>query len=153
MSLQTDRVFFDALAASTDLTALVGDRIYNTAIPGTDEDADNEPVPYIIVTFDGLNNEDYTKDNDYEGDTDVVQIGIEISANDRAELANIAGLVRSAVDNYFTNYEPQAGEEDLTDEIPDDYSFSAQAIQYDPWKPCFWQVLNYRCDTNRIDYE
>ena len=153
MSLQTDRVFFDALAASTDIAALVGDRIYNTAIPGTDEDADNEPVPYIIVTFDGLNNEDYTKDNDYEGDTDIVQIGIEIAANDRQELANIAGLVRSAVDNYFANYEPQAGEEDMTEEIPDDYSFSAQAIQYDPWKPCFWQVLNYRCDTNRLDYE
>ena len=153
MSLQTDRVFFDAMNSSTDLAALVGDRIYNTAIPGTDEDIDNVPVPYIVVTFDGLNNEDYTKDNDFEGDTDIVQIGIEVAANDREELANIANLIRSTVDNYFANYEPSAGEEDLTDEIPEDYSFSAQAVQYDAWKPCYWQVLNYRCDTIRLNYE
>ena len=159
MSLQTDRVFYAALKASDDLAELVDDRIFNTAIPGTDEDADNEPVPYIVVTFDGMNNDGTSKDDPYEGDTDVVNIGIEVAANDREQLATIADLIRSAVHTYFSTYEytlpensDEEAEEDLTDEIPEDYYFSAQAVQYDAWKPCFWQVLSYRCDTKRLDY-
>jgi hypothetical protein len=27
-----------------------------------------------------------------------------------------------------------------------DYVLSAGQIQYDSWKPCYWQVLSYQCD-------
>ena len=80
MSLITDKVFYNALLSSSELTALVGDRIYNTSIAVPDEDLLNEPVPYIIITFDGMQNEGLTKDNSFEGDTDKVQISIEITA-------------------------------------------------------------------------
>ena len=29
-----------------------------------------------------------------------------------------------------------------------DFTFGAQAIQYDSLKPCYWQVLRYQCETN-----
>ena len=41
---------------------------------------------------------------------------------------------------------------DTTDEdfalIPNDITLNAQGVQYDSMKPCFWQTLNYQCDTD-----
>ena len=147
-------VFFAALKASTEVEGLTEGRIYNTAIPGTDDDVDNEPVPYIVVTYDGMNNEEQTKDDPYEGDTDIVSIGVEITANDREQLAALADSVRVAVSDFVANYQPEENDaNDLTDELPEGFTVSAQAVMYDPWKPCYYQVLNWRCETKRIDYE
>ena len=69
MSLATDSIFITALQSNTDLLEALGyveatetsegapARLYCTAIPLPDEDANNVPVPYIIVTFDGLTND------------------------------------------------------------------------------------------------
>ena len=68
MSLATDSIFVTALQSISDLleklTEYIDDdgniqydetpRLYGTAIGLPDEDADNVPVPYVIVTFDGL---------------------------------------------------------------------------------------------------
>lgn len=125
-------------------------RIYNTAIPVPDEDLDNVPVPYIIVENNGMTNDQSTKD-DYEGDTDTVQIGIEVAASTRGQLGTIMQMIRDAVRNFFINYTPPTDPdaEDLSNEIPLDYQLSASSVNYDSWKPCFWQVLNYQCDTYR----
>lgn len=123
-------------------------RLYSTAIPMPDEDAENVPVPYIIVSFNGLNNEGTTKDDPFEGDTDVVQIGVEVTAVNREQLAELTQLVRSTIHDYLT--------EDVDDERQtiDDYQFSAEAVQYDSMKPCYWQTIRYQCDVyNRTDYE
>ena len=146
MSLITDKVFYNALAASTDLAAYVDERIYNTSIAVPDEDLLNEPVPYVIITFDGMQNEGYTKDNSFEGDTDKVQIGIEITAADRETLGTIADLVRSTVIAYFEATEGHAIDD--YDLVPQDYNLTSGPIQYDPVKPCFFQTLTYNCDTN-----
>lgn len=115
-------------------------RLYSTAIPMPDEDAENVPVPYIIVTFNGLNNEGTTKDDPFEGDTDVVQIGVEVTAVNREQLAELTQLVRTTIHDYLT--------EDVDDERQtiDDYQLSAEAVQYDSMKPCYWQTLRYQCD-------
>lgn len=113
-----------------------------------DEDAENVPVPYVIVTFNGLNNEGTTKDDPFEGDTDVVQIGVEVTAVNREQLAELTQLVRSTIHDYLT--------EDVDDERQtiDDYQFSAEAVQYDSMKPCYWQTLRYQCDVfNGQEYE
>ena len=126
----------------------VDGRLYSTAIPMPDEDAENVPVPYVIVTFNGLNNEGTTKDDPFEGDTDVVQIGVEVTAINREQLAELTQLVRSTIHDYLT--------EDVDDERQtiDDYQLSADAIQYDSMKPCYWQTIRYQCDVyNRTDYE
>ena len=77
MSLITDAIFVKALRSNAALIAeLPAGDVYNTSIALPDEDADNAPLPYVIVSFDGLNNQDTTKDNDYNGLTDTVTIGI-----------------------------------------------------------------------------
>ena len=147
MSLVTDKVFYRALQASLGIVASTGGRIYNTSIPVPDEQLDNEPLPFIIVSFDGMNNDGYTKDNSYEGDTDHVTISIEVAANTREELAVLMEDIRKQICTYFDTYTPSEGTEDLSDLIPDDYTLSASAIQYDSVKPCFYQTLTYACDT------
>ena len=104
MSLRTPQVFYKALLASPSVTAATSGRIYSTAIPVPDDKLDNEPVPYIVITFDGLRNDGYTKDNDFEGNVDNVNIGIEITAENPETLMELAEQVRAAVIEFFSNY-------------------------------------------------
>ena len=146
MSLQTDIIFVKALRANADLMAqLAAGDVYNTSIALPDEDLDNAPLPYVIVSFDGLTNDVETKDDPYEGDSDNVTISIEIAARTRTELGQIAEAVRHQVHDYFVEADPTDDDFNL---VPLDYQFSAQQVNYDQLKPCYWQVLSYQCDTN-----
>ena len=170
MSLQTDRIFIAAIQsdstlaeklgakAATATTEAVKPRLFTTAIPRAYypnveafvEPVDNCPLPYIIVTFDGLQNDGFTKDDDYEGSTDMVQVSIAIAAESRDDLATLAEEVRQTVKTFMVNYTPpiEPEEEDLSSLIPVDWDFTASAVQYDMNKPCYWQALVYSCDTN-----
>ena len=146
MSLQTDIIFVKALRADEELMAkLAAGDVYNTAIALPDEDLDNAPLPYVIVSFDGLTNDIDTKDDPFESDSDAVNISIEIAAKTRTELGQLAEAVRHQVHQYFLDADPTDDDAEL---IPHDYQFSAQAVNYDSLKPCYWQVLSYQCDTN-----
>jgi hypothetical protein len=140
VGLETDSIFIAALTSSQEVMQTIDGRLYSTAIPMPDEDAENVPVPYIIVSFNGLNNDGTTKDDPFEGDTDVVQIGVEVTAVNREQLAELTQLVRSTIHDYLT--------EDVDDERQtiDDYQLSAEAVQYDSMKPCYWQTIRYQCD-------
>ena len=145
MSLQTDIIFIKALKADEELSEQLGGRIYSTAIPLPDEELDNAPLPYAIVSYMGMDNDGQTKDDLYEGETDNVRISVEVAAKTRTELAQLMISVRDAVHGYFTD----GHEEDEEDEalIPLDYQLTAQPVTYDQYKPCYWQVLDYQCDT------
>ena len=146
MSLQTDIIFAKALKSNTDLmTELPAGNVYNTAIALPDEEADNAPVPYIIVSFNGLVNQDFTKDNQFEGRTDAVTIGITIAARTRAELADLAIKARQTIVNYLQAQCP--GDEDY-ELVPAIIQLQAQGVQYDSLKPCYWQELTYQCGTD-----
>ena len=141
MGFSIDSIFIYALSASEDIVQAVDGRIYGTAIPLPDEEADNVPVPYIIVTFNGLNNIDETKDDMYESDYDSVNIGIEVIGKTLDHLHDLTGMVRNVIHQYFVQNEtPVEG-----------YQFSAQAVQFDSEKPCYWQVLNYQCEVRNIE--
>ena len=153
MSLSTDSIFTTALQSNSDLMTTLGyvaptltdkgkpARLYGTAIPLPDEDLDNVPVPYVIVTFDGLNNDAGTKDDRYESEYDRVNIGIEVVGKTLEDLHDLTQIVRDTVLGYFranrTNVE--------------DYTFSADAIQYDSLKPCYWQTLRYQCEVYNLN--
>lgn len=139
-SLATDSIFIAALNADASLMQKIGGRLYSTAIPLPDEEADNVPVPYIIVTLDGLTNDTQSKDDPCEGDYDSVQIGVEITAENREKLAELTQQVRDIVHSYFRSY---AGDER---DAVEGYQLSAEPVQYDSMKPCFWQTLRYQCD-------
>ena len=146
MSLQTDIIFVKALRADEELMAkLAAGDVYNTTIALPDKDLDNAPLPYVIVSFDGLNNDIDTKDDPFESDSDTVNISIEIAAKTRQELGRLAEAVRQQVHQYFVNADPADEDANL---VPHDYQFSAHAVNYDSMKPCYWQILSYQCDTN-----
>ena len=171
MGLFTDKIFFEALKADTTFMQAVGNRLYGTAIPVPDEQLDKTAVPYAIVTFDGLNNTDTTKDDPYESDFDQVQIGIELTASNREQLSQLAKMVRARLHDEFEwchRYDElrESGNavletdddfrlmvmrdyEEVINDIPVYYNFSADAVQYDPWKPCYWQTLRYQCEVHR----
>ena len=151
MSLQTDSIFIAALQSSPELMEAIttyvskGEehrseqpRLYGTAIPLPEEDADNVPVPYVIVTFDGLNNDQTTKDDAYESDSDHVQIGITVMAGTLSELHDLTQQVREVIHGYFTANETAVS----------GYHFTAEPIVYDEWKPGYGQVLRYQCDVD-----
>lgn len=143
MSLKTDIIFVKALRSNAELMAqLPAGDVYNTTIPVPDEELDNSPVPYVIVTFDGLDNSDFTKDG-YEGCTDMVQIGIEIAADNRDQLAQLTTCIRQTIREYFENAQPSDEDYNL---VPNDYTFSASPVRWSE-KPCYVQTLNYKCDT------
>ena len=153
MSLATDSIFITALQSSPELMETITvyvskgvehrsehPRLYGTAIPLPEEDADNVPVPYLIVTFDGLNNDQTTKDDAYESDSDHVQIGIEATAPTLEALHTLTQKVREVVHSYFVEHETQVS----------GYQFRAEPIIYDEWKPGYGQVLRYQCDVDLI---
>ena len=141
MSLATDSIFIAAIQSNPALVELIGGRLYGTAIPLPDEGADNVDVPYIIVTFNGLNNQNQTKDDVYESNNDTVNIGVEVTGKTIDDLHELTKAVRDTVLAYFranhTNVE--------------DYTFSADAIQYDSLKPCYWQTLRYQCEVYNLN--
>jgi hypothetical protein len=159
MSLATDSIFVTALQSDTDLLGMLGyvaptesdpgkpARLYSTAIPLPDEKLENVPVPYAIVRLDGINNEDTTKDDDFESDEDSVSISILVSGRSRKELADVAQSVRSTIQAYMIT------KEDDEDFPITEYRFSADGVQYDPDKPCYWQVLRYACDVINLIVE
>lgn len=140
MGLSTDAIFVAAIKSDDGLMGAISGRLYGTAIPLPDEDADNVPVPYVIVTFDGLTNDAQTKDCPYEGDFDSVNIGVEVTAASLAALHELTQKVRTVVLGYMES-------EDTTVR---DYQLTAGPIQYDQLKPCYWQVLRYQCDVEII---
>lgn len=158
MSLATDSIFVSALQSNSDLlekltesldddgTTVIDEtpRLYGTAIGLPDEDAENVPVPYIIVTFNGLTNDLGTKDDRYESQYDTVNIGVEVTAKTLDDLHTLTQMVRDTILSYLRTNETAIM----------DYQFAAQQIQYDSLKPCYWQVLTYQCDVyNKYDDE
>lgn len=146
MGLSTDSIFIAAISSDNDIMAALGKtskrpaRLYSTSIPLPDEQADNVPVPFVIVTLDGLTNDETTKDDPFESEDDKVTIGITVAASNRKALADLTQAIRSTIHQYM-----------MENETPvEDYAFSAEAVQYDSLKPCYWQTLVYQCDVNNL---
>lgn len=138
MSLALDSIFATAIRQNTDLMTRIGQRLWSTSIPYPDKEMTNVPVPYIIVTFDGLTNDQTTKDDPFESTDDQVSIGIIIAAATRTQLAGLAQDVRSTIHGYMV--------ENWDDTDITGYQFSAEGVIYDQAKPCYGQTLRYVCD-------
>ena len=90
-----------AIQSDASLMQKIGGRIYGTSIPLPDEDADNVDVPYIIVTFNGLTNDQGTKDDRYESRYDKVEIGVEVTAKTLDDLHILTEMVRDTILSYL----------------------------------------------------
>lgn len=146
MSLVTDKFFAKALRESEELDALLDGRIFNTV---DDEiNRDSAAIPSIFIFNQGTTNDQGTKDEPYESDTDRDNIMLGISAKTREELGEIATLVRqvireTAIDTTCSEWT------DLGFTIFD-YTFTASGVTWDDMKPCYWQELNYQCETDNL---
>jgi hypothetical protein len=70
-----------------------------------------------------------------------VNIGIEVVGETLKGLHDLTQLVRDTILTYFR----------ATETAIQDYIFSAEPIQFDSLKPCYWQTLRYQCDVYNLE--
>lgn len=146
MSLRTDIIFVKALMSNESLVSTLPAHGIHNSYAYPDIDLENEPLPYIVVNYDGMQNDGATKDG-FEGDSDRVQISILLVTKSREELASMAENVRTTIRSYFAEHRDDEDDGDFA-LIPFDYQFTAGEVGYDPAKPCCRQLLSYDCDTD-----
>ncbi|MBQ6984592.1 MAG: hypothetical protein IJQ20_06645 [Paludibacteraceae bacterium] len=141
MSLKLGRAFNAALESNpkllvtlgADPDTLQGARIFSVA--RTDEDEQEDKMPYVVMMPNGVTSQG-TKD-EYD-QTDSATIGLLVAAGTFDELINLADIVRKTIENNLCD-DPEF--------TIDDWTFSADAVQFDNKKPCFFQTLTYICNT------
>lgn len=145
--MELDELFYTALQADEDVVAAVGDRIISTGFEVAPDEKDNTPLPCIIVSYDGFENNLTSKDSVWEGEEDSVQASIEVDAESRKEVGRIMNLVRKAIANYIHSLYDQG------EEIPSLKGVAGSDIQWFWEKPCYFQTVSYVCDVPNNIYE
>lgn len=143
MAKELDEIIYDALMADSDITELCGyvadttpARIYSTCVEVPPTDADNTPLPYIIITDDPLTNEIDSKDDEWESDWDNMQASVIINCESPKKVKQLRRKVRHAIAEYVNS---------MTDNVPMLRSFSNEGISWDWTKPCYYDTLHYQC--------
>lgn len=144
MSLKLGKSFVDALRSNNTLCTLLGAtgrpltgaRIFAVARSNDEEAADI--IPYIVMIPEGINT-DSTKDEYEYGDT--ATISLLCVASSFADLITLTEMVRDTIEQKLDG---------TTEYVIDDYQFSANAVQMDPDKPCYFQTLTYLCHTQKL---
>ena len=148
---QVDEIIYDAISADETLMSMIaytkpngdtGHALVSTCFEIPPEELDNTPLPNIIITFDGFQNQQTTKDCVWEASEDRVQVGVDIAASSPDEVRQIVRKVRKAVEQYVATLYTQG------EDIPELESLSSDGIAWDWMKPCYYQRLNYQCITN-----
>ena len=144
---QIDEIIYDAIKADEELMTAIGGRVVSTCFEVSPTDADNTPLPNIIVTDEGFQNQQTTKDNVWEACEDRVQVGVDVAAASPQEVKALIRMVRRAVENYIGTMYGNG------EDIPELESLSSDGIAWDWMKPCYYQRLTYQCITNTDNYE
>ena len=138
---QVDEIIYDAIRADEDLMIVIGGRVVSTCFEVSPEEADKTPLPYIIVTDDGFQNQIESKDEGWEGSEDRVSVGVEVAAVSPKEVKRLILMVRKAVVNYIDQMYDEG------EDIPELDSLSSDGLAWDWMKPCYYQRLSYQCIT------
>ena len=142
--LELDEIFYNALTADETIVSDTGGRIYSTCVEVPPTDADNTPLPYIIIMDDGLQNDQTTKDDIWESEDDRVQASVQISAVSPKEVKRLTRLCRKAIANYIAS---------MSGKKPYLISLTADGTAWDWTKPCYYKTLNYQCDVTNTNDE
>lgn len=138
MNSPIDELIYDALRSDTTLMEVTGGRIISTCTEVAPYESDNTPLPYMIITYDGMQVQDQTKDDIYDGGTDVEEVSVEICTESRTALFPIIKRIRKVVRDYFLNTDG---------DCPDDYTVRASGVNWDWEKPCYFQTLTFQTYT------
>lgn len=128
-------MFYHALKADQQLMAAVSGRVKSTCFEVSPEEIDNTPTPCLIVGDDGLQNDDTTKDTEWESEEDRVQASVEIDADSPKEVKRLLLMVRRAIARYM------AGQE----QIPELLGVQTSGVAWDWMKPCYHETISYQC--------
>jgi hypothetical protein len=134
-----DEIIYDAICADTALMEAIGSRVVSTCFEVPPAEADNTPLPNIIVTDDGFQNQNGTKDCVWESGEDRVQVTVDVAADSPKEVKRLIRMVRRAVENHIILMSATDGC------IPGLDSLSSNGIAWDWMKPCYYQQLSYQC--------
>ena len=134
-----DEIIYDAICADTALMEAIGSRVVSTCFEVPPAEADNTPLPNIIVTDDGFQNQNGTKDCVWESGEDRVQATVDVAASSPEEVRRLIRMVRRAVENHIILMSATDGC------IPELDSLSSNGIAWDWMKPCYYQQLSYQC--------
>ena len=139
---QVDEIIYDAIRADEELMTAISGHVVSTCFEVSPTDADNTPLPYIIVTDDGFQNQVESKDDGWEGTEDRVSVGVEVAAESPQDVKRLIKMVRQAVASYIGQMY------DDGEDIPELDSLSSDGLAWDWSKPCYYQRLTYQCITN-----
>ena len=138
-------IFYDAIQADTELMEAIGSRVVSTCFEVPPDELDNTPLPNIIITNDGFQNNTSTKDCVWETDEDTVQASVDVAASSPQEVDSLVAKVRKAIDTYITTmYTNGNAIPELQPGSP-----SSQGIEWDWMKPCYYQKITYQCITEK----
>ena len=144
---QVDEIIYDAIKADSDLMAQLayqkpdgstGYAVVSTCFEIPPDELDNTPLPNIIITDDGMQNNVTTKDCMWEGGEDQVQVTVDIAAASPEEVKAIMRRVRKAVEVYMVS---------LGSDMPELENLTAGELAWDWMKPCYFKPLIYQCKT------
>ena len=148
MGLITDTFFIRALKSDAELIAMLpAGGVYNN-VADPDYEMQNVALPYVIVNNDGGDNQATTKDDEFEGSEDRVNISIRVTAKSRDELAKLTMRIRETVCSFakaaiqrVMDGTPEEGDE----LCPFEYSLRFSDISFVMQKPAHTQMLYYDC--------
>ena len=136
MQMELDEIIYNAIVADQTLVSECS-CIKSTCIEVPPTEEDSTPLPYIIIAEEASQNDQGTKDNVWESDVDVVNVGVIISATSPKEVKRLRRLVRRAVGSYVEN---------MYEDTPYLRNLSMDGITWDWTKPCYYDMLHYSCE-------
>jgi hypothetical protein len=136
------KIIFDALCANSELVQAVGGRIKSTCFEVPPMEQDNTPLPYIIITDDGMSPSQTTKDNVWMPYLFRVNVGVEIGAASSNEVWDLELKVMKAIADHIKSLAEQGVDIPYLNEgYP-----QTEGIAWDWNKPCYFDTIHYQCD-------
>lgn len=140
-----DEIFYNALCSDAELMEAVGGRIKSTCFEVGPDEPDNTPLPCIIVTDDGGQNQPDNKDCEWESSEDRVTASVEIDAESPKAVKQLCRKARRIIATHIRSM-AEAG-----DDIPCLDNLQMSGVAWDWMKPCYHQTLTYNCTIENND--
>lgn len=140
-----DEIFYNALCSDDELMEAVGGRIKSTCFEVGPDEPDNTPLPCIIVTDDGTQNQPDNKDCEWESIEDRVTASVEIDAESPKAVKQLCRKARRIIAAHIRSMAEEG------DDIPYLDSLQMSGVAWDWMKPCYHQTLTYNCTIENND--